>query len=275
MEESKTQIKEAGTETLSPHLTGLFFKRVESSAEKPEIVPEKDFMKNMLTKEVKMKEFNERLLKTRQEKVIIKEILLESEIDLINSLKQLKTVFRDELKTAIDKLNDLYNNEILKLQQLYRSEVIGDKLLEIVNKISPSGWYLIMKSTSVQFCKFYQPAHAVTTGVSVDKHTTREYEETVCYLKAIYVNALHSKITSGSIHLSTEDQHPNADRDNFASACVGDFEDREIPLEDPDRLLVLLNEISDTYEQIHLDSCYYEPDIQYKTKKDEKWTAAG
>ena len=251
-----------------------FFRRVgqDTSDANLNLVPAADYLKNYLTKEIKFKDLNEKLLKSRQEKVVIKEILLESEVDLVNSLKQLKTVFKDELKQAIEKLNDLYTNELLKLQQLYRNEVIGEKLLEIVKTVSKSEWYLLMKDSSVNLCKFYQPPFEVQIGISSDKNHIKEYESPVCYLKAIFLNILHTKITTGTIRLSTEGQHPNADKNNFGTACNGTFEDKEIPLDDPERLLILLDEISSTYERIHLDSCYYTPLEQSKTRKDDTWT---
>ncbi|MFA5010539.1 MAG: hypothetical protein WC644_01175 [Ignavibacteria bacterium] len=250
-----------------------FFRRIGQNEGETnlDLVPAADYMKNYLTKEIKFKDLNEKLMKSRQEKVVIKEILLESEVELISSLKQLKTVFKDELKQAIDKLNDMYTNELMKLQQLYRSEVIGDKLLEIVKTVASSGWYLLMKDSSVNLCKFYDPPFEVQTGISSDKGHIKEYVSPVCYLKAIFVNILHTKITTGTIRLSTENQHPNADKNNFGTACNGTFEDKEIPLDDPEQLRVLLDEISSTYERIHLDSCYYTPLEQSKTRKDNTW----
>ena len=260
--------------TQTPALDKDFLRRIgnDNAEPDPDLMPAVDYMKNYLTKEMKMKDFNERLLKTRQEKVIIKEVLLESELDLVNSIKQLKSVFKEELRQAIDKVNDLYTNELFKLQELYREALIGDKLLEIVKTVSKSGWYLLMKDKSVNLCKFYQPSFEVITGYYSSKGNIREYESPICYLKAIYVNILHTHVTSGTVRLSSDNQHPNADRDNFGTACVGDLEGREIPLHDPEKLLLLLNEISFTYERIHLDSCYFTPDDPYKIRKDQTWT---
>ncbi len=231
--------------------------------------------KNVLSKEIKLKELLERLQNTRQEKVSIKEVILESELDFINSIKQLKSVFRDELKATIEKINDLYNNELIKLQQLYRSEVIGSKLLEMVKTVAGAGWYLLMKDTSVNLCKFYNPPFEVVTGISETMGIINEYEEPVCCLKAIYVNILHDKISYTTIHLSTEDHHPNCEQSQFGMACAGSLEGRVIPLDNTQALLQLLNEISSTYERIHLDSSYYTPSTSHTTRKDDKvWKTA-
>jgi len=263
--------------SLNPPLNGRFLKRLKGS--KDEENPKLDFpdnvMKNILKKEINYTELVDRLQKTKQEKVSVREIVLESEIDFINSIKQLKTVFKEELSEAIEKVNDLYNNELIKLQQIYRSEVIGDKLLELVKAVAPSGWYLLMKESSVNLCKFYNPAFEVVTGVSDERNTVQDYENTVCYLKAIYVNILHDKITYGTIHLSTENQHPNCDRNIFGQACAGNLEGRNIPLDDTEALVQLLNEISLTYQRFHLDSSYYTPSITFTIRKDNTvWETA-
>jgi hypothetical protein len=207
------------------------------------------------------------------EKVIVKEITLESEIEFIQSLKKLKSIFRDELKTAIDRVNDLYLSEVLKLQKIYKSEVIGDALLEIVKTIGQAGWVLIMKSSGVYAYKYYSPMHEVRLGYT-EKGTVKEYIDPVCSLKSIYVNILHPKVTQGTILLSSEGHHPNVDHVNFGICCIGSFEEREIRLDDPQELLVLLNEIQACYEVVHLDSCYYTPDINFKTRKEEQWKVA-
>jgi len=256
-------------ENKSPGLDQKFFRRlgVENATTEP---PEVD-LKNVITKELKLKDLNDRLSKARQEKVRIREVVLETELDFVSSLKQLKTVFKEELKTAIDRTNDLYQNELCKLQSIYRSEVIGDRLMDIVKTVSSAGWCLLMKNQSVNLCKFYNPPHRVCIGISENMGEVREYTTSVCELKAIYVNILHTEITSGTIHLSTVDQHPNCDEKNFGVACTGSLDGRPIPLDNADNLLVLLGEISTTYERIHLDSTYFDPNINYALRKDLLW----
>jgi hypothetical protein len=234
-----------------------------------------DSLKNVLAKEIKFKDLNERLLKSRQEKVLVKEVFLESEIEFVNSLKQLKSIFKEELKTAIEKVNDLYQSEVLKLQKIYKSEVIGDALLDIVNTISKSNWILLMKKSGIYAYKYYFPPFDVTEGYT-EKGTVKDYEEPVCSLRGIYVNILHPAITNGSILLATDGQHPNADKANFGIACVGTLEKRDIPLDNPQELLGLLNEIETCYQSIHLDSCYYTPTVKFNIRKEnEVWRATG
>jgi len=264
------------TKAINPPLNQSFLKRLnENKKDESKLTLAGDALKNVIAKEVKFKDLNDRLQLSRQEKVIVKEVFLESELDFVNSLRQLKSVFKEELKQAIEKINDLYNNELLKLQQLYRSEVIGDKLLEIVKTINDAGWYLLMKNTSVNLCKFYSPAYEVTEGVSEHSDVVKVFEDPVCYLKAIYVNILHTKITYGTINLASEDgQHPNCEKANFGACCAGSLQDRPIPLDNPEQLLQLLNEISNTYQRIHLDSSYFTPSGTASTRKDNTWKTA-
>ena len=264
--------------TNPPGISEDFFRRVNANKtdeDKLKLSLASDSLKNILAKEMKFKDLNERLLKSRQEKVLVKEVVLESEIEFVNSLKQLKGIFKEELKQAIDKVNDLYQSEVLKLEKIYKSEVIGNALLDIVKTINKSGWILLMKDSGVYCYKFYNPPLEITEGFT-DKGTIKEYEEPVCSLKGIYINILHPQITYGTILLSTIGQHPNCDKTNMGTACNGTFEERNIPLDNAQELLGLLNEIQACYEVVHLDSCYYTPDINFKTRKDDStWKATG
>jgi len=261
-----------------PGINEDFFRRVNSNKPKDEQLKlslASDSLKNILAKEMKFKDLNDRLLKSRQEKVLVKEVVLESEIEFVNSLKQLKSIFKEELKTAIDKVNDLYQSEVLKLEKIYKSEVIGNALLDIVKTISKAGWILLMKETGVYCYKYYNIPLDIIEGYA-DKGTIKEYEDPVCSLRGIYVNILHPKITYGTILLATDGQHPNADKSSLGVACNGTFEDRIIPLDNAQDLLDLLTEIQACYEVVHLDSCYYTPDINFKLRKDENtWKATG
>jgi len=258
-----------------PGINQDFFRRVnKNKSDDTKLTLVTDSLKNVLTKEIKFKDLNERLLKSRQEKVLVKEVTLESEIEFVSSLKQLKGIFKQELQTAIEKVNDLYQSEVLKLQKIYKSEVIGEALLNIVKTIEKSGWVLVMKNNGVYAYKFYNPVFDVMEGYT-EKGAVKEYEESVCSLKGIYINLLHPKVTYGTILLSTEGQHPNCDRAGLGTACIGTFEEREIPLDNPADLLGLLNEIQACYEVIHLDSCYFTPVQNFKIRKEEQWKTTG
>jgi len=261
-----------------PGINQDFFRRVNKNKngedEQLKLSLASDSLKNILAKEMKFKDLNDRLLKSRQEKVLVKEVVLESEIEFVNSLKQLKGIFKQELQTAINKVNDLYQSEVLKLEKIYKSEVIGNALLDIVKTISKAGWILLMKDSGVYCYKYFNPPFEVTEGYT-DK-AVKQYEEPVCSLKSIYVNLLHNHITYGSIMLSTEGQHVNCDHAALGSACAGSLEDRIIPLDNSEELLNLLNEIESTYKICHLDSAYYTPDIPFKIKKNEStWKLTG
>lgn len=130
-----------------------------------------------------------------------------------------------------------------------------------------------MKDNSVNAYKFYNPPYEVTEGY-YNSGIVHEYSSPVCSIRGIYVNILHAKITHGTIHLSTIGHHPNCNVGGFGQACPGSFEDRDICLSDPSKLLSLLEEISSTYEKIHLDSSYYKPTIPFDVKQEFKWKAS-
>ena len=90
----------------------------------------------------------------------------------------------------------------------------------------------------------------------------------------MYLNLLHPKIINGSILISTDSRHPNANASGLTEVCVGNLEDRKIPLENTEALIELLNNICTTYEAMHLDSSYFMPEQNYSTKQGVlKWTA--
>ena len=260
-----------------PGINQDFFRRVNKNKngedEQLKLSLASDSLKNVLAKEMKFKDLNDRLLKSRQEKVMVKEVVLESEIEFINSVKQLKSIFKQELQTAINKVNDLYQSEVLKLEKIYKSEVIGNALLDIVKTINKSGWILLMKDSGVYCYKFYNPPLEIMEG-HTEKGIIKEYDEPVCSLRGIYVNILHPQITYGTVLLACDGQHPNSDKATMGTACIGTFEERSIPLDNAQGLLGLLNEIEATYQIVHLDSCYYTPDINFKTRKEEQWKVA-
>ena len=235
---------------------------------------ETDHLKNVIESDIPIKEALDKLYKVKEDKIRVKELIIESEIDFIKSVKQLQKVYKEELDNMVRQLNDLYNSELLNIKQIFRKAVIGEPLIEMVNEVSKHGWVLVMKDSSVSLYKCYNPIYHVTLGVyeSGEEH---EYEEPVTSLRGIYVNILHPKITSGTIHLSTErGQHPNCDSEGFGAACAGTLDDREIPISDTGALIALLQEISNTYEVFHGDSAYYIPTKAFEKieKGNKTWT---
>ena len=226
---------------------------------------------NILTKEIKRDEVFKRLQESKQEKIKIKEIVLESEIDFTPSVKKLQECYSGEIAETLGHLNDIYNNEICKIDKIFRSEFIGKGLVDLVEVISPD-WCLVMKKNSVNLYKCYSPPFEVSEGYYQGESII--YDDTVCFLRGIYVNIMNPVVSHGTIYLSSEGrQHPNCASRHYGTACPGSLDGREIPLDDPKKLLTLLQEIASTYEKIHLDSSYYKPEINYEiNKEDKKWS---
>jgi nitrogen regulatory protein PII len=68
--------------------------------------PEFDLQKS-ITKELNSQEVYNKLLAAKQEKIKVKEVIMESEIDFITSAKKLKNVFDNQLYEAIEKVTDI------------------------------------------------------------------------------------------------------------------------------------------------------------------------
>jgi hypothetical protein len=170
-----------------------------------------DHFKRIIEEEFPIDEVIQKLSRVKEDRIKVRELVIESEIDFIKSVKQLQSVYDSEFKNMVQKLNERFNSEILNLQQLVRKTIVGEALVNLVNEIAEYGWVLVMKKNSVNLYKCYNPSQAVMEGM-YENGESHLYDEPVCYLRGIYLNILHPKITTGTIHLSTEgQQHPNCD----------------------------------------------------------------
>ena len=234
---------------------------------------EKDSLKSLITKELSVPDLQNKLDNCEQDKITVKEIVVESTIDFLQSVKQLKNVFQFELEQALTKVNDLYNQELLKLQSLNRNTVIGKPLMDLVKKLSENEYCLVMMNNRVYAYRYYDPVYDVIEG-HYNSGVVHEYQDPVCSLKSIYVNLLHPNITSGTVLINTEGRHPNASNKGLSEACVGSMDGREIPVNNPKALVTLLDEICAMYEIMHLDSAYFIPESEFEVKEEKlKWTA--
>ena len=198
---------------------------------------------------------------------------MESEIDFINSVKHLKALFESQLSDAIEKVKDLYNQELISMQSFYRNKLAGEGMMDLIKALNKNDFSLVIMDSKIYAHRFYKPPHEVTQG-QFQSGVIYEYDEAVCELKGVYVNLLHPKITNGTILISTNDRHPNSNEKGISEVCVGNLDGRSIPVDNTDALIVLLNEICETYEVMHLDSSYFIPEGEYTTKEAKlKWTA--
>lgn len=249
-----------------------FIKRINSDTSEVSTEQEFDLMKSIYS-ELSTQEVYKKLLASKQQNIKVKEVILESEIDFITSAKNLKNVFEVQLNNAIDKVTDIYNRELLNLQSYYRNKLAGEGLMELIKSLNESEYSIVMMNSRIYAYKYYDPFHSVCEG-QFQSGITYVYDEPVCLLKGVYVNLLHPKITNGSILISTDSRHPNASNSGLTEVCVGNLEDRKIPLENIEDLLELLNNICSTYEVMHLDSAYFMPEQNYTIKQGVlKWTA--
>ena len=197
---------------------------------------------------------------------------IELQIDYINSVKQLKIVFETELFNMTERMNDIYNREILKIKSLYHETVAGNFMMTIIKLLEKEQICLVIKDGTMWMYKYYNPSFPVSEAYHQDGHVMI-YDEPVCYLKGIYLNILHPQITNGSIMVSSEKQHPNVRGKGFSEACPGTLSKREIPIDRPEELVSMMKEICKVYEKIHLQSAYYTPTTTYKlNEQKESWT---
>jgi len=264
----ETSINEENKDIKLNFLTSLNGTDTEKFEAKP------DYFFNVISKEIDVKEALLKLGDAEQEKVYIKTVIVDSRLDFVSSTRNLQKIFNLEFERMIKILTEKYNAEIVLVKQLFRKELIGQGLISMVNAVSKAGWVLVMKENSVNLYKCYSPEYPVKEGFYEDG-TIRDYDNVVTCLRGIYVNILHPKITSGTIYLAIDGgKHPNCEESHFGAACPGTLENREIPVTDSKALVSLLEEISQTYQRMHLDSAYHEPTGSYSERKEKpQWTA--
>lgn len=245
-------------DSVSPELGREFFESIGGTTEgSPRAELDPNDLVQTLSREISVSELVAKLQQSRQNRVMVKEVVIQEDPQIVRTIQRMRSNYIEQMDTALRRMNDLYVSKVEEVNKMYREAVVGEKLINLINRLN--GWQLVIKPNFVHLCKFYAPPKPVTISVSEGYGTTIEYEEPICHIKAIYVNLLHSKITRGTIKLSTIKQHPNVSENGLGTACVGELEDREITMNDPDNLIILLKEIETTYERIHSDSAYYNP----------------
>lgn len=230
-------------------------------------------LKEIIEKELPVMDIYPMLLAAKQDKINFKQIIVESEIDFINSAVQLKNVFDTQIKTAIYKLEEIYERESLNIKSLYHQNFFGKSFLNLIKVLNENKFSLVMMNERVYAYKYYDPPLSVDEG-HYESGVIFNYDDSICELKGVYVNLLHPKITNGTVLINTERRHPNAKGSGLSEACTGSLDDKEIPINDPEALVQLLNSICEMYEIAHLDSAYFMPEQNYeKVEEEKKWTA--
>lgn len=215
------------------------------------------------------------LQNTRQRTFKIVEIKTEEELDLRKTIQQIREKAEYQIDSHLQNVRMRYENEIQKIETAYKKMLAGQTLLDATKAIFSIGWHIEITNGEVYFVKFYNPPYPVIEGFAEENGGKRiKYISPVCTLKSIVVKAAHPFITSGTIIVRMkEGRHPNVNNSND-EACHGKLGKRVINIANPVELQGLLMEIAQTYQRIHLDSAYYNPDISYKTiERNTVWTA--
>ena len=199
--------------------------------------------------------------KAQQNRITIKEIVAIQSPDFIASCKEMKAIVSRELAKKISFIENTYETEMSKLQEILKDAFLGKGLKEILEAIAPDWTFLLRKDKTVLY-KCYNPALELREGF-INNDRIR-YEETIYTLQGIYVNVMHDKITGETIHLAGEGHHPAVEYSGYGSACPGSLENEPIRLDKPEELKMLLDSICKTYEVMYVSGGYYSPDITYE-----------
>lgn len=237
-----------------------FFERLKEKIKKEELPDINVLKQEFSTSIVEFSQFAEILRNVTRNRVIIKKVEIQSEIDLAQTITDMRRMYEEETQRTIANLSLRYQSLVDKLELAYRRALVGEKLLDLINTVSPHGWHLIMKANSINLAHIYDQIYPINIGMRIDRNEKWIYNEPFCHLKAIYFNIMHPKINSGTINISTIGRHPNASNDGFSSVCAGDLMGEDIKIDNAVELLAMLNRVKSTYEVAHLESAYFKPD---------------
>jgi hypothetical protein len=224
-----------------------------------------------LVKTISFDQFIDRVQRATRKEILIKEVVVESNVALAKSLVRMRDAYLSEAHDMIDEMKYKYKMQVEKLEKLARETFVGETLIKLNEAIDKIGWSMHIKGKKIYLYKFYNPPFPVTEGYKDGNAVI--YMQPTCYLKGIYLDAMYHKVGGGAIMLTSEGRHPNCQHEGFGNACTGTLNGRDIPIGDVKGLKTLLKEIATVYEKVHIDSAYFKPQIKYKiNKKGNLWT---
>lgn len=248
-----------------------FFERLKENIQTEELPDTNDLKQALSVNTINYSDFTNRLRNVVQDRVKVKEVTIETEVDITRSISNMRAQYQREVENKISIMNNRFEVLAEKLTKTYKQTIAGEKLTELVNIVGTHNWSLIMKPNSVNLVYFYNPYFQLVRGVRTDLGEAYLYKSPVCLIKAIYFNILHESIGGSTIRLSLSGRHPNVEHAEFGTSCPGNLADEKIPLDNPQELLTLLNRVKKTYETAHLESSYYRPTIEKERIPLQTW----
>lgn len=204
--------------------------------------------------DVYAKDFMKCLEETESGKTRVVTIVKECEVDIRAQMAIYAQRFKAHLAHAVSQMQSKYEDELLRLKQLVRDNMLGKSFKELLQRVSEKGWIIIMQGPKAIAYYQYKPHAFPVVTERFGNGRIVEYEEPICQLASISIDLSYTKLCNEAIKIvCAVNTHPNVDG---TQACSGNLDGRPVDLSNLDALVDLLDEIKTTYESAHGDSAY-------------------
>lgn len=204
--------------------------------------------------DVYAKDFMKRLEETESGKTRVVTIVKECEVDIRAQMAAYASRFKSQLAHAVSQMQSKYEDELLRLKQLVRDNMLGKSFKELLQRVSEKGWIIIMQGPKAIAYYQYKPHAFPVVTERFGNGRIVEYEEPICQMASISIDLSYTKLCNEAIKIvCAVNTHPNVDG---TQACSGNLQGRPLDLSNLDALVDLLDEIRTTYESAHGDSAY-------------------
>lgn len=228
-------------------------KRTRKKVEEEKIDPDLDnFIET--TKRLSLQTVFDRMAKSEQKTVVVKEIKIEEAFDFKASIETLRKTFDTELAKKITELNAIYKTEVQKIKDKVAFKNIALMLSETISLMKSMGWTFNTWHGINVVSKYFTPHVPLTKCFSSEGWIN--WKEPFALLKALHLGYTDPKVSSSNIFVEVQGVHPNASTNGNRAACAGTLGGRTIDILDAKKFGVLLDEIERQYKFGNLLSAY-------------------
>lgn len=214
--------------------------------EKPEDPDAQNFKES--TKRLSLQTCFERMAKSAQKQVIVKEIKIEESFDFPGSVAALRTTFQTEYDKKIGELDALYKTEVQRIKDKAALKNIPQMLAEMATVLRKLDWHFDQWQGQNVLQKNFSPYLPLTDCYS--HYGLIRFKEPFCLLKSINVVYTNPKV-GGGVYVNVQGVHPNV---SSSGACAGTMSGRDIDLLNPIGLEALLFDLERQYKFGNLES---------------------
>lgn len=204
------------------------------------------------TKRLSLQTVFDKMARSEQKTIIVKEVKIEESFDFAGSMAQLQKTFQIEFDKKKMELDALYKSEIQRIKDKAALKNIAQMMAETVSGMRRQGWAFNVWQGNEVVSKYFTPFLPLTDCLSGEGWI--RFKEPYCLLKAIHLDYMRKRVEN--IFVETQGVHPNVHPSGNRGACTGTLASREIDILNSKSFLVLLDEIERTYKFGNLNSAF-------------------